>query len=217
MPRESKKARRQRAGKIDVILARQYPDAWCSLNYENPLQLLVATILAAQCTDERVNIVTADLFDKYPTAEDFAEANLETLQEEIRSTGFFRNKSKSLKNACRAIVDEHDGQVPESMEELVALPGVARKTANVVLGTAYGKNVGIVVDTHVKRLSGRLKLTRHDDPVKIEKDLMELLDRDQWTMFSHRLVFHGRSTCTARKPDCDMCCIRDLCPSAGKV
>jgi endonuclease-3 len=217
MPRESKAARRKRACEIDRVLADRYPDAWCSLEYRNPLELLVATILAAQCTDQRVNQVTPELFEAYPTASDFAQAEPETLQEQIRSTGFFRNKAKSIIGACRKIVDEHGGQVPDTMEQLVTLPGVARKTANVVLGTAFGKNQGVVVDTHVKRLSNRLKLTGHQDPVKIEKDLCSLLPRAHWTMFSHRLVFHGRATCTARKPDCDHCCISGLCPSAGKV
>jgi endonuclease-3 len=217
MPRESKAAKKARATQINDRLAREYPDAWCSLDYQNPLQLLVATILAAQCTDERVNQVTPALFDKYPDAQAFARATQEELQQEIRSTGFFRNKARNIIGACGRIVQEHGGKVPETMEQLVALPGVARKTANVVLGTALGKNEGVVVDTHVKRLSNRLKLTAQSDPVKIEKDLCDLLPRQDWTMFSHRLVFHGRATCTARKPDCDNCCIQQLCPSGGKV
>ncbi len=217
MPRESKARKKERATQINDRLARQYPDAWCSLDYANELQLLIATILAAQCTDERVNQVTPELFEKYPDAPAFARAGQEELQQEIRSTGFFRNKARNIIGACEKIVNEHKGKVPETMEQLVALPGVARKTANVVLGTALGKNEGIVVDTHVKRLSNRLKLTTYSDPVKIEKDLCDLIPQQQWTMFSHRLVFHGRATCTARKPDCAHCCIEDLCPSAGKV
>lgn len=219
MPRESQSARRQRAEAIDQRLAEAYPDAQCSLNYDNPLQLLVATILAAQCTDQRVNQVTAGLFEQYPSAEAFAGADPEQLQQAIRSTGFFRNKAKSLIGAARQIVDRHGGQVPANMDDLLALPGVARKTANVVLGTACGQNVGIVVDTHVTRLAGRMKLTRHENNQgdRIEKDLMKLLPQEQWTMFAHRLVFHGRAVCTARKPDCADCCVNDLCPSAFKA
>lgn len=219
MPRESKKARRQRAGEILDILRQEYPDAWCSLDYDNPLQLLVATILAAQCTDRRVNIVTEDLFRKYKTAEDFARADPSELQDEIRSTGFFRNKSKSIIGSAGKIVDEHDGEVPDEMDDLLELPGVARKTANVVLGSAFHKNAGIVVDTHVTRLANRLKLTTHktNSGDKIEKDLMDLIPQEDWTFFAHALVHHGRAICTARKPDCPDCPLRDLCPSAGKV
>lgn len=219
MPRESKKARRQRAGEILDILRQEYPDAWCSLDYDNPLQLLVATILAAQCTDRRVNIVTEDLFRKYKTAEDFARADPSELQDEIRSTGFFRNKSKSIIGSARKIVDEHDGEVPDEMDDLLELPGVARKTANVVLGSAFHKNAGIVVDTHVTRLANRLKLTTHktNSGDKIEKDLMDLIPQEDWTFFAHALVHHGRAICTARRPDCPDCPLRDLCPSAGKV
>lgn len=219
MPRESKKARTERAGEILEILRQEYPDAWCSLDYDNPLQLLVATILAAQCTDRRVNIVTEDLFRKYDNAEDFARADVSELQDEIRSTGFFRNKSKSIIGAARKIVDEHDGQVPDKMEDLLKLPGVARKTANVVLGSAFHKNAGIVVDTHVTRLANRLRLTAHKTNAgdKIEKDLMDLIPQEDWTFFAHALVHHGRAICTARKPDCPNCPLGDLCPSAGKV
>ncbi len=219
MPRESKKARRQRAGEILDILRQEYPDAWCSLDYDNPLQLLVATILAAQCTDRRVNIVTEDLFRKYKTAEDFARADPSELQDEIRSTGFFRNKSKSIIGSAGKIVDEHDGEVPDEMDDLLELPGVARKTANVVLGSAFHKNAGIVVDTHVTRLANRLKLTTHktNSGDKIEKDLMDLIPQEDWTFFAHALVHHGRAICTARRPDCPDCPLRDLCPSAGKV
>ncbi len=219
MPRESKKARRQRAGEILDILRQEYPDAWCSLDYDNPLQLLVATILAAQCTDRRVNIVTEDLFRKYKTAEDFARADPSELQDEIRSTGFFRNKSKSIIGSARKMVDEHDGEVPDEMDDLLELPGVARKTANVVLGSAFHKNAGIVVDTHVTRLANRLKLTTHktNSGDKIEKDLMDLIPQEDWTFFAHALVHHGRAICTARRPDCPDCPLRDLCPSAGKV
>jgi endonuclease-3 len=219
VPRESKKARTERAGEILEILRQEYPDAWCSLDYDNPLQLLVATILAAQCTDRRVNIVTEDLFRKYDNAEDFARADVSELQDEIRSTGFFRNKSKSIIGAARKIVDEHDGQVPDKMEDLLKLPGVARKTANVVLGSAFHKNAGIVVDTHVTRLANRLRLTAHKTNAgdKIEKDLMDLIPQEDWTFFAHALVHHGRAICTARKPDCPNCPLGDLCPSAGKV
>ncbi len=216
MPRESKAARRARAGEIDDRLARQYPDARCSLDYQDPWQLLVATILAAQCTDARVNQVTPELFKAYPGPEEMAAAEPAEVEEIIRSTGFFRNKTKSLLGAARKIQEDFDGEVPRSMDELLSLPGVARKTANVVLGTAFGVNAGVVVDTHVKRLSGRLKLTRQTDPNKIEKDLMELLEPGRWILFAHRLVFHGRACCTARKPQCEYCPIADLCPSAGK-
>ncbi len=217
MPREAKAARKARAHAIDDRLAKQFPEATCSLDFQNPWQLLAATILAAQCTDQRVNMVTPELFAAYPGPTEMAAADPADVEERIRSTGFFRNKTKSLIGAASAIVELYDGSVPDTMEDLLSLPGVARKTANVVLGTAFDKNEGVVVDTHVKRISGRLKLTTQTDPTKIEKDLMAILDRDRWTMFSHRLVFHGRIWCTARKPDCDGCPISDLCPSAGKV
>jgi endonuclease-3 len=219
MPRESKANKRRRAEEINRRLAKEYPHAECSLDYETPLQLLVATILAAQCTDARVNQITPELFEQYPSAEDLAAADREDIEELIRSCGFYRNKAKSIQGAAARIADVHDGEVPDTMPELLALPGVARKTANVILGTAFGKNEGVVVDTHVTRLAGRLKLTarKNNQGDKIEKDLQDLLPQEEWTMFAHRLVFHGRQCCTARKPDCEHCCLNDLCPAAGKV
>jgi endonuclease-3 len=219
MPRESKAHKRRRAEEINRRLANEYPRAECSLDYDNPFQLLVATILAAQCTDARVNQITPELFEQYPSPENLAAAGREDIEELIRSCGFYRNKAKSIQGAAARIVDEHDGEVPDTMPELLALPGVARKTANVILGTAFGKNEGVVVDTHVTRLAGRLNLTarKNNQGDKIEKDLQSLLPQEEWTMFAHRLVFHGRQCCTARKPDCERCCLNDLCPSAGKV
>jgi endonuclease-3 len=215
MPRESKAATAVRVTKIIDGLKRTYPDAHCELNYSNPLELLIATILSAQCTDKRVNLVTADLFKKYRTAADFARAPLPQLESAIKSTGFFRNKAKSIKTACAAIVQNHAGEVPQSMDALTQLGGVGRKTANVVLGNAFGVNSGVVVDTHVARLSQRLGLTRQTDPVKIEQELMTLVSRDQWTMFSHWLIWHGRRRCVARSPDCPQCEIKALCPRIG--
>lgn len=215
MAKESKAARAERALRIIEGLRRAYPEAHCELNYTNPLQLLIATILSAQCTDKRVNIVTAQLFKKYRTAADFAAAPQQTLENEIKTTGFFRNKAKSIKTACEALVETHGGQVPRTMEALTQLGGVGRKTANVVLGNAFGENVGVVVDTHVARLSKRLGLTKHADPAKIEQDLMQLVPRQQWTMFSHWLIWHGRRRCFARNPDCPGCEIRKLCPRIG--
>lgn len=219
MPRESKADKRTRAGEINDRLAKEYPDAECSLDFQNPFQLLVATILAAQCTDARVNLTTPELFEAYPTPADLAAADRGHVEELIRSCGFYRNKAKSIQGAAGRIVEEHDGEVPDTMNELLALPGVARKTANVILGTAFRKNEGVVVDTHVTRLAGRLKLTarKNNQGDMIEKDLQTLLPQETWTMFAHRLVFHGRQCCTARKPDCQTCCLNDLCPSAGKV
>lgn len=219
MPRESKADKKARAKKVLALLKKHYAQADCSLDYQNPLQLLIATILAAQCTDERVNKVTPELFKAYPEAEAFANADPEQLQKAIRSTGFFRNKAKNIMGAARKLVDDHDGQVPEDMDALLALPGVARKTANVVLGTAFGHNDGVVVDTHVTRLSNRLGFTTHktNQGDKIEKDLMALIPQDEWTFFAHALVHHGRAVCTARKPDCDACPLAKHCPSAGKV
>ncbi len=219
MPRESKADKRTRAGEINDRLAKEYPDAECSLDFQNPFQLLVATILAAQCTDARVNLTTPELFEAYPTPADLAAADRGHVEELIRSCGFYRNKAKSIQGAASHIVEEHDGEVPDTMDELLALPGVARKTANVILGTAFRKNEGVVVDTHVTRLAGRLKLTarKNNQGDMIEKDLQTLLPQETWTMFAHRLVFHGRQCCTARKPDCQTCCLNDLCPSAGKV
>jgi len=195
-------------------LKRQYPDARCALDHHNPLELLTATILSAQCTDVRVNLVTKTLFKRYRTADEYANANPDELQDEIRSTGFFRNKTKSVIGMAQHLVDRHGGQVPNTMEELVKLPGVGRKTANVVLGNAFGKNEGVVVDTHVRRIAGRLGLTKQRDPVKIEQDLMKLVPQDEWTLFSHLLIHHGRQICDARKPKCEICPVHDLCPSA---
>jgi endonuclease-3 len=217
MPRESAVARRARTQKIIAGLMRAYPDAHCELNYSNPLELLVATILSAQCTDKQVNLVTTELFRKYRTARDYAEAGSGELEQAIQRLGFFRNKARSLKGCCRALIERHGGDVPRTMDELHSLAGVGRKTANVVLGNAFGINEGVVVDTHVTRLAQRLKLTRHADPVKIEKDLMQLVPQPDWTLFSHWLIWHGRRRCYARKPDCPHCEIRSLCPSAGKV
>ncbi len=214
MPRESLKARTERTAAIVALLGEAYPDAHCALNHRNPLQLLVATILSAQCTDVRVNIVTRGLFARYKTAADFAAASQEQLEGDIRSTGFFRNKAKSIRGAAARIESEFGGRVPETMDELLTLPGVARKTANVVLGTAFGINEGVVVDTHVSRLSQRLGLSKQTDPKKIEPDLMKLVPQDQWGRFSHLLIFHGRRCCTARKPKCADCPVSDLCPSA---
>ena len=194
-----------------------YPEARTALDWKNPLELLVATILSAQTTDVRVNAVTPTLFAKYPTAADYAAADPTELEEDIRSTGFFRNKAKSLRGMARALVDDHGGEVPRTMEDLVALPGVGRKTANVVLGNAFSIDEGVVVDTHVRRLSNRLGFTVHSDPEKIEMDLMQTISRRDWTVFSHLLILHGRSVCKARKPACGDCIMNDLCPSAFEV
>jgi endonuclease-3 len=211
-------ARRERVAAILPILKRDYPDAKCSLDFKSPLQLLVATILSAQCTDDRVNIVTATLFKKYRTAADFAAVSQEQLERDIQSTGFYRNKAKSIRAMAQALVEQHGGKVPESMDELVALAGVGRKTANVVLGNAFNQNVGITVDTHVTRLSNRLKLTSHaTDAVKIEKDLMEFVPQDDWTLWSHLLILHGRAICQARKPKCAACHLLPHCPTGQKL
>ena len=207
---------RERVKQLITIWPKVYPDAHTELNFKNPLQLLVATILSAQCTDKRVNMVTPGLFKKYRTAKDYADAPQSEFEKAIQSTGFFRSKTKSIRGAMRAIAEGHGGKVPDTMEELNALPGVGRKTANVVLGNAFHKNVGIVVDTHVIRLSQRLGLTKHKDPQKIELDLMKLVPREHWTDWSHWLIWHGRRRCYARKPDCSRCEVFKLCPS-GKV
>jgi endonuclease-3 len=207
----------ERTAAICRGLAAAYPDAHCELDFTNPLELLVATILSAQCTDVRVNIVTKDLFQRCKTARDYAEIPQDELERLIQSTGFFRNKAKNIRACCADLVAKHGGKVPNHLESLTALAGVGRKTANVVLGNAFGMNEGVVVDTHVQRISRRLGLTREEDPVKIEADLMALVPRDQWAIFSHWLIWHGRRRCTARKPDCDHCEIAKLCPSAGKV
>jgi endonuclease-3 len=210
--------RKARSKKILTGLRKQYPDADCALNYSNALELLIATILSAQCTDERVNIVTADLFKKYKKAADFTKAKPAKLEEEIRSTGFFRQKTKSILGACKLIDENHGGKVPQTMDELTALPGVARKTANVVLGTFFGQNEGFVVDTHVGRLSHRLKLSWRSrdtkDAEKIEKDLMEIVPQKEWTYLGHALIWHGRRVCYARKPDCEACGLQKHCPTA---
>ncbi len=206
--------RKERSLEILNRLKAAYPDAHCELNHANALQLLVATILSAQCTDVRVNMVTPELFRRYPDAPALASAPLEELERLVHSTGFYRNKARSIKAAAARLVEQHDGAVPATMEDLQVLPGVGRKTANVVLGNAFGINHGVVVDTHVTRLSRRLGLTRFTDPVKIEPVLMKLFPRADWTLLSHLLIWHGRRRCTARKPDCPGCELRDICPSA---
>lgn len=194
-----------------------YPGAECELNYSSPLELLIATILSAQCTDERVNLVTRDLFQKYRRPEDYYACPQEELEADIRSTGFYRNKAKNIRGACRRIVEVYGGQVPDTMEELLTLPGVARKTANVVLGNVFHKAEGIAVDTHVTRLSGLLGLSEHTDPQKIERDLMAKFPRSQWTEISHLLILHGRRVCIARRPQCAACVLNDICPSAFRA
>lgn len=213
--RESKAARSERAGIILQRLKAEYPDARCALDHGDAYQLLVATILSAQCTDARVNLVTPAFFARYPSPEALAAADRGEVETVIRSTGFFRNKTRSLIGMAQALVAGHQGEVPRTMEELRVLPGVGRKTANVVLGNAYGINEGVTVDTHVTRLSRLLGLTRHDDPVKIEQDLMPLFPREEWGLLSHLLIFHGRQVCIARRPRCPECVLADLCPSAG--
>jgi len=206
-----------RAKKILERLERAYPAAQCALRHENPLELLVSTILSAQCTDERVNQVTQALFQKYKTAADFAYADPREFEKEIRPTGFFRSKTKSILGATKLLVEKFGGEVPRTMEELLTLPGVARKTANVVLGTAFGISSGVVVDTHVTRLSRRLDLSREEDPKKIEQDLMPIVPKAKWIVFSHQLIWHGRLVCQARKPKCGECPVEDLCYSKDKI
>jgi endonuclease-3 len=215
MPRETTELKAARAKKILAGLRQTYPDAHCELNFANPLQLLIATILSAQCTDKRVNLVTAELFQKHRSAEDFAKAELAELERAVKTTGFFRNKARNIQACCRALVAKHGGEVPRTMEELYALDGVGRKTANVVLGNAFGINVGVVVDTHVTRLANRLGLTTQTDAVKIEQELMPLVPREEWTLFSHWLIWHGRRRCGARQPCCAECEIKNLCPQVG--
>ena len=219
--RETKSQKKERTDQIIKLLKRAHPDAHCALNHSNAFELLVATILSAQCTDERVNIVTADLFRKYRKPEDYLKVPETELQQDIRTTGFFRNKTRNIQGACKVLVEEFHGEVPKTMEELLRLPGVARKTANVVLGVAYGIAAGIVVDTHVTRLSNRLGLIKQKDAVKIENDLIELVPKKDWIIFSHLLIFHGRRICKARRPLCEECAVEDLCPSSilktGKV
>lgn len=213
--RESQEQRRQRAKVIVQKLKRYYPDAHCALDHDNALELLVATILSAQCTDERVNQVTKSLFQHYRTAHDYADADLAELEREVKSTGFFRSKAKSIKGSGARLVAEHGGQVPADLAALTALPGVGRKTANVVLGNAFGVAVGIVVDTHVKRLAYRLGLTSAKTPEKVEADLLALVDKRDWINFSHWLIFHGRRICKARKPQCEICPLEGECPKRG--
>ena len=204
----------ERAADIATLLKQMYPKAKCSLDFTNAFELLIATMLSAQSTDVRVNIVTKSLFRKYPDPQSFANASQVEMERDVKQTGFFRNKAKAVIAASTAIMEKHGGEVPQTMEELTALPGVGRKTANVVLGNAFKKNVGIVVDTHVARVSGRLGLTASSDPEKIEQDLMKLIPQKEWTVFSHRLIHHGRQICIARKPKCSECRLNELCPSA---
>lgn len=206
---------KRHAGRVVRQLRKDYPEAECALRYDSPVQLLVATILSAQCTDTRVNIVTKDLFRKYPDAEALAKAPLRSLEKIIQSTGFFRSKAKNIKACCQALVAEFDGEVPRDIEALVNLAGVGRKTANVVLGTAFGLPTGVVVDTHVGRLSRRLGLTAATDPVRVERELMELIPKKEWIAYSHRMIYHGRAICKARKPQCDQCGFERFCPQVG--
>ena len=208
--------RREQAERLWPRISEVYSDLTLSLDYENALELLVATILSAQCTDERVNQVTKTLFPKYPDPVAYAEVDREELEEDIRPTGFYRNKARHIQTMAAMLVDEHEGRVPSEMEELIRLPGVARKTANVVLSNAFGRHEGVVVDTHVKRVSGRLGLTEQTDPVKVEQDLMQALPQERWHPFAWALILHGRRVCKARKPDCEACALADLCPSAGQ-
>lgn len=219
--REPKFQRQARTQEILRLLKRAHPDARCALNHSNAFELLVATILSAQCTDERVNKVTAELFRKYRKPEDYLKVRDTELQQDVKTTGFFRNKTKSIQGACKVLIEEFGGEVPGTMSQLLRIPGAARKTANVVLGVAYGIAEGVVVDTHVSRLSQRLKLTRQKDPVKIEKELMELVPKKDWIIFAHLLIFHGRRVCKARRPLCEECIVEKLCPSSmpktGKI
>ena len=203
-----------RALKVVELLEKEYPNAKVALQYANPLELLIATILSAQCTDQRVNIVTKTLFKKYTKPEDYAKANLQELEKEVRSTGFYHNKAKNIQNCCRMLVDKYNSKVPKTMNELLELPGVARKTANIVLSNAYGIIEGIAVDTHVRRLSQRLGLTENEDPNKIETDLMQIVPKENWARITDLLIFHGRKICTAKKPRCDICVLNKICPSA---
>jgi len=220
MPPKRRYTRKEQSRRVTQILQgldKEYPNAQCALKHRNPLQLLIATILSAQCTDERVNIVTRDLFQTYRTPEDFAKVPRKVLEEKIRSTGFFRNKARSIQEACRLIMERFGGRVPQTLEELIQLPGVARKTANVVLGVAFGKAEGIVVDTHVFRVARRLDLTTSDTPEKIERDLMELIPRERWISFSHQMIHHGRKLCKARRPFCYLCPVEKVCRSEDKA
>ena len=214
MPRERLKDKIARAKKIVKSLKAAYPDAECSLNFRNIHQLMVATILSAQCTDERVNIVTKDLFKKYRSVKDFAEVDVKQLEKDIHSTGFYKNKAKSIKKSAQQLLEHYDGHIPRTLDELVTLAGVGRKTGSVVLGVGYGLAEGIVVDTHVIRISNLLKLTNHKDALKIEKELMKILPKKDWIMFTHLIIDHGRAVCIARRPDCANCTLKNLCPSA---
>ncbi len=213
--KETKEQLKTRAQQIVRALKKTYPDATCALNHSNPVELLIATILSAQCTDERVNIVTSTLFRKYPTVADYANADPAELEHDINSVNFFRNKAKSIQTTARLLLEKHNGELPRTLEELTKLAGVGRKTANVVLGTAFGIPTGVVVDTHVSRLTQLLGLTKHKDAEKIEQDLMELLPKKEWIDFSHRLIWHGRRVCKARKPNCAECSLESLCPSSS--
>lgn len=215
MPRESAVKRKARATRLYALLEQTYPDAHCALNHENAFELLIATILSAQCTDVRVNIVTPALFAKYPTPQKMAQASQEDIEALIRTTGFYRNKAKSILFTANRICQQFGGSVPSEMDDLLSLAGVARKTANVVLGNAFGKNVGVVVDTHVGRLARRMALTRNEDPVKVEQDLIALFPQENWTMLSHLLIAHGRALCQARKPKCSECPLLADCPQTG--
>jgi len=215
MPGESRKARRARAAKVYDLLAAEYPDAHCELDFADPFQLAVATILSAQTTDERVNMVTPVLFERYPDAPALASSQQEDVEEIVRSTGFFRNKTKNIIGFARGLMADHGGEVPADMVALSALPGVGRKTANVILGNAFGVEGGVVVDTHVKRLSELLRFSRERTPEKVERDLMELFPSERWTMLSHLLIWHGRRVCIARRPRCAACVVSHLCPSAS--
>ncbi|MEX2571477.1 MAG: endonuclease III [Gemmatimonadota bacterium] len=216
MPRESKRAKRERTGRILTLLAEMYPESRCSLEHEDAFQLAVATVLSAQCTDARVNMVTPALFARYPTPAALAEAPQEDVEELIRSTGFFRSKAKSLLGLAQALEDRFGGEVPRSIEDLTSLPGVGRKTANVVRGVAYGLAEGVVVDTHVKRIANRLRLTKHEDPERIEKDLIELIPEEERVIFTHRVIDHGRAICVARRPRCEVCLLLEECPEGQK-
>jgi len=214
MPRESLANKQARARKVIKLLREQYPEARCSLNFETTHQLMVATILSAQCTDERVNMVTPELFKKYPDVESFAEADQAELEKEIYTTGFYSNKAKSIKNSARKLLDEHGGKIPRTLDELVKLPGVGRKTGSVILGVGFGLAEGVVVDTHVGRISRLLGFSLEKTPEKVERDLMKVIPRKDWIDYSHLLIFHGRALCLARRPDCPACFLNKLCPGA---
>lgn len=215
MPKTQMEDLQQRTKQLIKLLKKAYPDAHCALHHTNPLELLIATILSAQCTDERVNIVTANLFRKYRTADDYANADRAELERDLSSINFFRNKTKNIQATCQILSEQYRGTVPQTMEELLQLPGVARKTANVVLGNAVGIASGVVVDTHVSRLSQRLGLTQNEQPEKIEQDLLTLVPQKEWVLFSHLLISHGRAVCQARKPNCEACSLEALCPSSS--